>query len=107
MLEPVSKLGKFCREKRLELGLVLRDAAERSGLSYSEISAIERGDRPSNTVSLSTSTRLASIFGIDPALFAAAAIIANQADQDPEDGRTFEDILATLTIRRRRAPVPT
>ena len=107
MLEPVNKLGTFCRKRRLELELVLREAAERSGLSYSEISAIERGDRPSSTVSLSTSTRLASIFGIDPALFAAAAIIANQADQDPKDTRTFEDILAALTIRHRPAPVST
>lgn len=101
MLEPVSKVGAFCRKRRVELGLVLREAAERSGLSYSEISAIERGDRPADSVSLATSSRLASVLGIDPALFVAAAVIASASEKDPEDHRTFEDILEEL---RRRHP---
>jgi transcriptional regulator with XRE-family HTH domain len=104
MLEPVSKVGAYCRKRRVELGLVLREAAERSGLSYSEISAIERGDRPADSISLSTSARLASVLGIDPALFAAAAVIASASENDPEDHRTFEDILAVLE-RRHTAPV--
>jgi transcriptional regulator with XRE-family HTH domain len=105
MVEPMSKVGAFCRKRRVELGLVLREAAERSGLSYSEISAIERGDRPADTVSLSTSRRLARMLGIDPALFAAAAIIANESETDPDDHRTFEDILAVLQKRRHTARV--
>jgi transcriptional regulator with XRE-family HTH domain len=107
MVEPMSKLGAFCRKTRVELGLVLREAEERSGLSYSEISAIERGDRPADSISLATSARLARLFGIDPALFAAAAIIASQSEKNPDDHRTFEDILGSLKRKRPTAQVAT
>lgn len=100
MLEPMNKVGAFCRKRRVELGWNLREAAERSGLSYSEISAIERGERRDMT--LSTSVRMADLFGIDGARFTAAVILANQSEDDPDDPRTLEDILATLDIREER-----
>jgi transcriptional regulator with XRE-family HTH domain len=93
----MNKVGAFCRKRRLDMGLTLREAGERSGLSYSEISAIERGER--SDMALSTTKRMADLFGIDPARFTAAIVITNRTD--PEDSRSLEDILATLQIRQR------
>jgi transcriptional regulator with XRE-family HTH domain len=99
MLEPMNKLGAFCRKRRLDMGLTLREAGERSGLSYSEIATVERGER--EDMALSTCGRLADLFGIDRGRFTAAVMMAKRSEEDPEDSRSLEDILATLQIRQR------
>ena len=102
MLEPVNKLGTFCRKKRLEMGLTLREASERSGLSYTQIASIERGDCGERAeIRLSTFIRLAGLYGIDPGRFTAGVIIALDSEDNPEDRRSLEDILAGLRIRQR------
>jgi transcriptional regulator with XRE-family HTH domain len=97
MLEPVNKLGAFCRKRRKEMGLTLREAEERSGLSYSEISAIERGER--SDIALSTVRRMANLFSIDCARFTAAVAVIVAAPS--EDERSLEDVLAMFDIRER------
>jgi len=100
----MNKLGAFCRKRRLDMGLTLREAAERSGLSYSQIATIERGESPN--MALSTCGRMADLFGIDRARFTAALVMVRESENDPDDSRSLEDILAVLQIRRRAIPSP-
>jgi DNA-binding XRE family transcriptional regulator len=46
---PMGDIGKIMRARRLELGLTLRQVADRSGMSYQLISQIEIGNRPNPT----------------------------------------------------------
>lgn len=57
-------LGKYIRSRRQELGLTLRQVAERSGLSYQLISQIELGTKPNPT--FNTVKALARALEIEP-----------------------------------------
>lgn len=60
----MGNLGTFIRARRQELGLTLRQVAERSGLSFSLISQIELGQKPNPTYN--TVKALARALEIEP-----------------------------------------
>lgn len=63
-LPSMGDLGTFVRARRLEMGLTLRQVAERSGLSYQLISQIELGTKPNPTTN--TIKALARALEIEP-----------------------------------------
>lgn len=60
----ISPFGKFCRKLRIDNGELLRDMAEKLGVTSSYLSAVENGKRnvPKNWV-----TKIAEIYSLDQA----------------------------------------
>jgi transcriptional regulator with XRE-family HTH domain len=113
--EKLSNINKFLLTLRKRRRMTLREASEKSGLSYSYISALERGKHPTTMAPISPSPEslrgLAEAYNFDyEELMIMAGYIENKKESagtlpDSEYERVIKELEETYNVSLRDDPV--